>query len=87
MKSSKDIKFFIFFIITMLIILLPNDAYSMQKNEKIPKEVIIGGELLHLELNTNKVIIFGVSKEDNWWSQILWLQISLYNRRPVYAPK
>ena len=36
MKSSKDIKFFIFFIITMLIILLPNDAYSMQKNEKIP---------------------------------------------------
>ncbi|SCI91342.1 SpoIVB peptidase precursor [uncultured Clostridium sp.] len=63
MKSSKEIKFFIFFIITMLIVLLPNDAYSMQKNEKIPKEVIIGGELLHLELNTNKIIIFGVSKD------------------------
>ena len=63
MKSSKGIKFFIFFIITMLIVVLPNDAYSMQKNEKIPKEVIIGGELLHLELNTNKVIIFGVSND------------------------
>jgi stage IV sporulation protein B len=63
MKSSKGIKFFIFFIINMLLVLLPNDTYSMQKNEKIPKEVIIGGELLHMELSTNKVIIFGV--EDN----------------------
>lgn len=63
MKSSKGIKFFIFSIITMLIVLLPNDAYSIQKNEKMPKEVIIGGELLHLELNTNKVIIFGIRND------------------------
>lgn len=62
MQSSKGIKFFIFLIINMLIVLLPNDVYSMQKNQKIPQEVIIGGELLHMELNTEKVIIFGVEE-------------------------
>lgn len=62
MQSSKGIKFFIFLIINMLIVLLPNDVYSMQKNQKIPQEVIIGGELLHMELNTEKVMIFGIEK-------------------------
>lgn len=62
MQSSKGIKFFIFLIINMLIVLLPNDVYSMQKNQKIPQEVIIGGELLHMELNTEKVMIFGIGK-------------------------
>lgn len=62
MQSSKGIKFFIFFIINMLIILLPNAVYSMQKNQKIPNEVIIGGELLHIELKTEKVMLFGVEK-------------------------
>lgn len=62
MKSSKGIKFFICFIINTLIVLLPNDSYSMQKNEKTPNQVIIGGQLLHLELNTNNVIIFGVDE-------------------------
>ncbi|MCU9815176.1 hypothetical protein [Paraclostridium sp. AKS73] len=62
MQSSKGIKFFIFLIINMLIVLLPNDVYSMQKNQKIPQEVIIGGELLHMELNTEKVMIFGVEE-------------------------
>lgn len=60
MKSSKGIKFFVFIIINVLIILLPNYSYSIQKNEKTPKQVIIGGELLHLELNTNKVMFFGI---------------------------
>ncbi len=62
MKSSKVISYFISMIIITLV-LLPNNIYSMQKNEKIPDEVIIGGELLHIELNTNKVMIFGVNQE------------------------
>lgn len=62
MQSSKGIKFFIFFIINMIIILLPNGVYSMQKNQKIPQEVIIGGQLLHMELNTEKVMLFGAEK-------------------------
>ncbi|WP_250674531.1 SpoIVB peptidase S55 domain-containing protein [Paraclostridium ghonii] len=62
MQSSKGIKFFIFFIINMILILLPNGVYSMQKNQKIPSEVIIGGDLLHMELNTEKIMLFGVEK-------------------------
>ena len=36
--------------------------HLMQKNQKISQEVIIGGELLHMELNTEKVMIFGIEK-------------------------
>ena len=46
----------------LLIILFPNDIYSMHKNEKIPSEVIFGGEILQLDMNTNKIMYY--SKDD-----------------------
>ena len=58
MKKSFRIKMKMFLIIFLLIILFPTCIYSMQKKEKIPSEVIIGGELLQINMNTNKIYNF-----------------------------
>lgn len=57
MKKSKSInnKFIIIFI---LVILFPNSIYSMQKKEEIPSEVIVGGELLQINMNTSKLMVY-----------------------------
>lgn len=49
-------------IIFLLVILFPSGSYSIQKNEKIPTQVIIGGELLQLHVKTSKLIYY--SEED-----------------------
>lgn len=63
MKSSKGIKFFIFFVINILIIVFPDYCYSIQKYKDIPNEVIIGGELINLELKTNNVMLFDMNNK------------------------
>ncbi|CEO11129.1 stage IV sporulation protein SpoIVB [[Clostridium] sordellii] len=63
MKSSKVIKFFIFFVINILIIVFPDYCYSIQKYKNIPNEVIIGGELINLELKTNNVMLFDMNNK------------------------
>ncbi|RDY24666.1 hypothetical protein CHF27_000250 [Romboutsia maritimum] len=45
-------------IIFLLLILFPNNIYSMHKNEKLPSEVIVGGELLHIDMDTNKLMYY-----------------------------
>lgn len=65
MKKSFRIKMKMFLIIFLLIILFPTCIYSMQKKEKIPSEVIIGGELLQINMNTNKVMYYRNENEKN----------------------
>ena len=55
-KATSVITSFIIF----SLILLPNNIYSMQKNEKTPKEVVIGGQLLEIEMKTNNVVVYGI---------------------------
>lgn len=59
MKKSKNINTkFKFLIIFLLVILFPNNIYSMQKKEKIPYEVIVGGELLQINMDTSKLMVY-----------------------------
>lgn len=46
------------FLIILVVILSPKYAYSMQKEEKLPSEVILGGELLQINMRTNKVMFY-----------------------------
>ena len=59
-KATSVITSFIIF----SLILLPNNIYSMQKNEKTPKEVVIGGQLLEIEMKTNNVVVYGIELDD-----------------------
>lgn len=61
MNLLKKITNVITSLIIFSLVLLPNNIYSMQNNEKIPKEVIIGGELLQIEMQTNKIMVYGVN--------------------------
>ena len=36
----------------------------MQKNEKTPKEVVIGGQILEIEMKTNNVVVYGIELDD-----------------------
>lgn len=63
MKKSFRIKIRVFLIISLLIILFPTCINSMQKKESFPKEVIIGGELLQVNVNTQKLMYY--NQEDN----------------------
>lgn len=58
MRKSFKQNLKMFLIIFFSIILFPTGIYSMQKKEKIPSEVIIGGELLQINMNTKKVIYY-----------------------------
>ena len=55
-KATSVITSFIIF----SLILLPNNIYSMQKNEKTPKEVVIGGQILEIEMKTNNLLVYGI---------------------------
>lgn len=61
MKTSFRVSLKIFLII-LLVVLFPTCIHSMQKNEKIPSEVILGGELLQVNMNTNKVMYYNVEE-------------------------
>ena len=65
MKKSFRINTKMFLIIFLLVVLFPTCIYSMQKKEKIPSEVIIGGELLQINMNTNKVMYYRNENEKN----------------------
>lgn len=64
MNLSRKITNVITSLIIFSIVLLPNNIYSIQNNEKTPKEVIIGGELIQIEMKTNKLIVYGTN-DDN----------------------
>ena len=65
MKTSFNINIKMFLIIVLLVGLFPTCIYSMQKKDKIPSEVIIGGELLQININTNKVMYYRNENENN----------------------
>lgn len=58
MKKSFRIKIRVFLIISLLIILFPTYINSMQKKEELPLEIIIGGELLQVNINTKKIMYY-----------------------------
>lgn len=59
MKKSKriDIKI-ISLIFFLIILLLPEKCYSIQNNKNIDQEVIVGGELLHINIKTKKLMFY-----------------------------
>lgn len=54
-RNNKIIKFLMIF---LLVVLFPNCSYSIQKNEEIPKQVIVGGELLQCDIKTSKLMFY-----------------------------
>ena len=58
MKKSFRIKIRVFLIISLLIILFPTYINSMQKKGGLPSEVIIGGELLQVNIDTKKLMYY-----------------------------
>lgn len=58
MKKSFKTNLKMFLIIFTLIVLFPSCIHSMQKQEEIPSEVIIGGELLQINMDTKKVMYY-----------------------------
>jgi len=58
MKKSFRIKIRVFLIICFLIILFPTYINSMHKKEELPSEIIIGGELLQVNINTKKLMYY-----------------------------
>ncbi|MGL5752369.1 MAG: SpoIVB peptidase S55 domain-containing protein [Paraclostridium sp.] len=78
------------FIIIVSIILFPNNIYSMQNNEETPKEVIIGGELLQIEMATDKVMVYGISEDNKLKNYDLIESVSgpivkkVFNKNKVY---
>lgn len=61
MNLSRKITNVITSLIIFSLVLLPNNIYSMQNQEKTPKEVIIGGDLVQIEMETNKVMVYGIN--------------------------
>lgn len=59
--------FFILFL--LMLVLLPVNIYSMQKNEKINNEVIVGGELLQINVNTDKLMYYRKGIENEVFEQ------------------
>lgn len=57
-KPYRNRKIMIFLIIFLLLVLFPNGVYSIQKDFNNPKQVIIGGELLQLDIKTSKLMVY-----------------------------
>lgn len=57
-KPYRNNKIIMFLLIFLLVVLFPNGSYSIQKDEKIPKQVIVGGELLQLDIKTSKLMFY-----------------------------
>lgn len=59
MINSKRINIkIISLIIFLVILLLPSKCYSIQNNKNIEQEVIVGGELLHINIKTEKLMFY-----------------------------
>lgn len=90
MNGLKKITNVITSSIIILIILLPNNIYSMQKNEKPPKEVILGGELIQIEMQTNKVMVYGINNNEKLKNYDLIESITgesvkrIFNKEKIY---
>ncbi|RDY29472.1 hypothetical protein CHL78_001865 [Romboutsia weinsteinii] len=71
MNQSKriTIKNLFFIIFLMTLILLPKNIYSMQKQEKLPQEVIVGGELLQINISTSNLMYYKKDNESNKFEQ------------------
>lgn len=65
MKKSFITKIKMFLIISLLVISFPTYIYSMQKKEKIPSEIILGGELLQINMCTNKVMYYRLENDNS----------------------
>ena len=59
MIKSQRINFrVISFMIFLLVILSPSIIYSIPQKNKIPSEVIVGGELLQINMKTKKLMFY-----------------------------
>lgn len=59
MIKSNRINFrFISFVVFLIVILFPGKIYSIPEKNKIPSEVIVGGELLQINMKTNKLMVY-----------------------------
>lgn len=57
-KPYRNRKIIIFLLIFLLVVLFPNGVESIQKDCNNPKQVIIGGELLQLDIKTSKLMVY-----------------------------
>lgn len=63
-KPYRNRKILIFLMIFLLVVLFPNGVESIQKDYNNPKQVIIGGELLQLDIKTSKLMVY-CKNDDN----------------------
>ncbi|MGL5312583.1 MAG: hypothetical protein ACRC92_04990, partial [Peptostreptococcaceae bacterium] len=58
MIKSNRVNFrVISFVVFLIVILFPGKIYSIPEKSKIPSEVIVGGELLQINMKTNKLMV------------------------------
>lgn len=61
-KPKRNRRFNKILIIFLILVLFPTGSYSIQKNEKMPTKVIVGGQLLHMNIKTSSLMFY--TKDD-----------------------
>ncbi|MEF9992047.1 MAG: SpoIVB peptidase S55 domain-containing protein [Romboutsia sp.] len=57
-KSKRTNKIYKTLIIFLLVILFPSGSYSIQRKDEIPTQLVVGGELLELDIETTKLMVY-----------------------------